>query len=190
MQAEAVAVIEARTAGIRDGIVLETRQLVERAYVALTTELAEHFAALAPVNARLLELRRAHGGRPTGADLDSAVWWDELGMGENPEPDPIQDGGVAGPRARPRHREVTDMSPSDRLQARTSASAEAPPRCPTCHRVILPLSGQAIRTTHPLREGECVVCRFVPCDVCGGTAIASGLPANARGAKMPADPTT
>ena len=71
VQAEAIAVVEARTAGIRDGIVLEMRQRVERAYVALNTELAHHFAALAPVNARLLELRREHGGRPTGADLDS-----------------------------------------------------------------------------------------------------------------------
>jgi hypothetical protein len=24
-----------------------------------------------------------------------------------------------------------------------------------------------LRTTHPLRPGECVFCRFVPCDVCG-----------------------
>jgi hypothetical protein len=83
VQAEAVATVEARTAGIREDIVRELRQRVERTYVALTTELAEHFAALAPVNARLLELRREHGGRPTGADLASAVWWDELGMGEN-----------------------------------------------------------------------------------------------------------
>jgi chromosome segregation ATPase len=78
VQAEAVSRLEARSAGIRESVAAELRGEVDRVYPELSEALAEHFAALVPINRQLIELRNRHGQAPTGAGLNAAIWFDEL----------------------------------------------------------------------------------------------------------------
>ena len=78
VQAEAVSRLEARSAGIRESVAAELRGEVDQAYVQLSGAVAEHFAALVPINRRLLELRQHHAQAATGAGLDGAIWFDKL----------------------------------------------------------------------------------------------------------------
>ena len=78
VQAEAVSRLEARSAGIRESVAAELQGEVDQAYAQLSEALAEHFAALVPINRRLLELRQHHAQAPTGTRLNDAIWFDEL----------------------------------------------------------------------------------------------------------------